>query len=898
MITINLIIYNGKIFTLLIINRIKMTTIQPNTSIPDSKALELSSQVNPAILNPDRINPTRSYSAYYIDESLWGYRIARIADLSAAAERNVQKASESTPHASLDSLCTKELEKRYPKGFRITNFTGVIERCMHAFMKVFGKSYTSALEIKYQKQISYSACNRSDLRSKITIQDPSLRKELQITSDDALSTTHTLAKNSPLNAQSYLDEEGEKKTLTSAIASLEDKKSGRARNLTRVASFDGTSIAYTGRIKNGENALEEASFIFLSELRSKKKGITTQRTESGEEIYKLDYVAACLLPTDPLSSAKSSLSRLKESRALKELKSRGVITITDPEDGKTYKVVFNPLLLSESRIATDIQSGGVQKLRSVLENKLSLLRSQKESSTSHPEIETKIGDIEKAWKLCHSDEGMSIEEKLFHRDYLCKLLEIPVVYHGAKSTDKIEVLIALSSALQQWIDLKLSVPEPVSKLFSDDRFKELFAANLLSGHQITRYIRAKEEVVHGQVVPPASVTHNFSKKLFQNEAIQKLMPERYLKAVSLQKKILVGSSIFAIHILSIPLFAIQTLWDLGKWIASGFKREKLNSWKNVFPIVIATSLINKLRSIPKKVLDLPSSKTEASSVKKPSVAVSDTPCKIATTSDQYKKALADFKKNVRVSHACKKAEFSQSVKESFTLIKENIRISSDYNYQEALDGIKSSVLSTLGRDLERISLVAKNRSLIIKGKKYGYSPDCSIPIQDQVKNQPAEIYEILKQFYLKAQPQLGLIENRLNLEEKVLFAIDQLHQGATVPLLEALIDQFHSDNFPPLGNKSYHFELELDPHEILSDGQKGSLLLRRRLVTEVVSFSALENRCCSDEVKEAGFRPESTDEYGLPIYKDQQIQAEGLVFAECLEEIREKQPLSIRYGVL
>lgn len=871
-----------------------MTTIQPNTSIPDSKALELRSQVNPAILNPDRINPTRSYSANYIDESLWRYRIARIADVSVAVQKNGQKASESTPHASLDSLCIKELERRNPNGFRITGFTGLIERCMQAFTGLVGKRYTNSTEKTYKKQISYSACNRSDLRSKITITDKDLRTSLQISSDQLLSTTHTLAKNSPLNTQSYLDEKGEKKALSSAIANLNDKKSGRARNLTRVTNFAGTSIAYTGRIKNGENALEEASFIFLSELRSNKKGITTQRTESGEEIYKLDYVVSSLLPTDPLNSAKSTLSHLKESRALKELKSRGLITITDPEDGKTYKVGFNPIQLSEARIASDIQSGGLQKLRSVLENKLSLLRAQRESATPNAEIETKIGDIEKAWKLCFSDTGMSLEEKLFHRNYLSKLLGIPVVYHGSKSTDKIEMLIALSSALQQWIDLKLTVPEPISKLFSDDRFKELFAANLLSGHQIGRYVAAKEDVVNGEVVSPSSLTHNFSKELFQNEAIQKLMPERYLKAVSLQQKILVASSIFAIHILSIPLFAIQTLWDLGKWMASGFKREKLNSWKKLFPFVIGTSLINKLRSIPKKILDIALSKTESSSIKNPSLAASDAPFKVATNSEQYKKALTNFKENVRALYACKNTEFSQSFKEGFSLLKENIRTSSDYNYEESLQEIKVGVLSTLRRDLERISIAAKDRSLIINGKKYGYSPDCSIPIQDQVKNQPAEIYEILKQFYLKAQPQLGLIENRLELEEKILFAIDQLHQGGVVPLLEVLIPQFHSDSFPPGGNKSYHFELELDPEEILSDGQKGSLLLRRRLVTEALSFSALESRCDSIEVKEA----QATDEYGLPIYQDQQIQPEGLVFAECLEEIRENQPLSIRYGVI
>lgn len=940
---------NGKIFTLLITNQTKMTIIQPNpiSLIPDSKALELRCAAKPPTQNRDRINPSGSYSAIYIDDGLWSNRISRIADVSAQVRRNLQKAEESTPHSSFDALCLEELNRRHPDGFKIGGFKGLIERTINAVMRVFGKSYTAYTDVarlKYKKQISYSACNRSDLRSKITIQDPALRETLQITSDDVLTTSHILSKNSPMNGQSYLNEKGEKITLSQGISSSSDRKSGPVGNLRRVATLTGTSIAYTGRVENKERALEGASFIFLSEMRANKQGISSAITENGEELYEMDYVVSSALSTHPIMSTKTALvpfaerkALLQEIKALKELKSRGYMEITDPEDGKTYKVRFNPVLFSEAlnfllkfeesfppqlsgaSISSKVQADGMQELRPLLEKKLHLLHSQKEASSAETnpslqEIENKITELEKTWKLCLSDKDACSEEKLLHRDYLFKLLNLPVVYHCKSSTDRTGILIALSSALQQWRDLHLAIPEPITKLLSDYRFKELFAANLLSGHQITRYARSTEGVVNGKTSCPHILGYSFSRGLFQNPAIQKLMPERYLTAFPLDKKILLGSAVFLVHFFSLPMLALQTLWHLGKWIVSGCKKENLNSWQYIFPMVIKTSLIGSLRWIPTKILDesspqvgernllsrsVPRCPDFASSCLKklPTATASDAPFKEARTSEEYKKVLSDFKENVGVGYKEQIIDTSLFLKEGLASIKENLRLSSSYNYQNDLAALKENIFGSLSRDLERTSLVEKSRALIINGKKYGYNPSSSVSVESQIEGQVAEIYEILRQYYLQSQPALAAAEKHLELEEKILFAMDQLHQGAVAPLLQTLINQFQSDQFLLTAKNSYYLELQTDPEEILSDGSKGSLLYRRRLIAEAVAFDTLETRSSIKETNSSA-TPRITDQYGIPIFKNKNLRSEGLVFAECIEEIRPDQSLSIRFGVL
>ena len=232
--------------------------------------------------------------------------------------------------------------------------------------------------------------------------------------------------------------------------------------------------------------------------------------------------------------------------------------------------------------------------------------------------------------------------------------------------------------------------------------------------------------------------------------------------------------------------------------------------------------------------------------------------------------------------------------ERLTSIKNRRRLDPLCDITEDLALAKNEVFSTLLRDLARISVDSSKRALIINGKRYGYPPSSNTVNSEEYLElcspQVEEIYEILKRFYIKTTPELGIIQNSLALEEKVLIAIDQLHQGGLAPLQIALIDQFQTEIFFLSINNSYILELNIDPEEILADGSRGSLLLKRRLIHEVASSDVMALRSSA--------LPIGTNEYGISLFKDPCLKGAGCVFAESLGEIKEEEPMKIRFGAL
>lgn len=912
-----------------------VSTTNP-TSSHSHEALRLKCSAVPAALNRDRTNPTHLHSAIYIDEALWQNRITRIRDISKTAQENLAKAESSSPHDSLDALCEKELERRHPQGFRIGGLSGFIERCTNAVVRVFGGSYsgyTEAAKKKYKKQIAYSAMNRSDLKSKIRIEDPELRRALNMGEEDALVTTHVFSKNSPMNGSSYRNEKGEKTLVTEAMTSSSDRKAEGVGNLRRVATGEGKSIAYTGRADSEKKALDQAAFLFLSEIKKQKQGITEHTSESGETLYEMSYVVNSLLTTSPLMATKipglvsfpEAQTFQKEKAALSELAEKGYLEITDPEDGKTYKVQFRPILFSESanflqkiertippelsnsRTNSAVNQEGYVELSLLVQQKYAELHKQKATTEDPSTLTQQMAALASTWELCLSPLSLP-EERLLARDYLYKMLNLPVVYHCKSSVDRTAILIALSSAMQQWIDLGLEIPSPVTSLLADFRFKELFAANFLTGHQITSYPRSFDGIIDGKNGCPHNIGYSLFRGLAQNPLIHRLMPERYLTPYAWHKRVLATLALFSLHILALPVFVAYTIGKLGHFLASGCKKENLPHWQYTFPLGVGTLYARCWDWTPEKILNEASPQVGArrlilaskgncpelasSCTHKPATALPDPALfQRASTSKEYQAAVEHFKRNVKVAHAENSLQMSSSVQQDFESLYEKKKRDPTYDPSEGLTAVRRSVVATLQRDLARTTLDSRNRVLIIDGKKYGFDPKTELDRKGEIATEQAEqIYAKIKDFYLRTNPSLALKENEVELEEKVLRVIEQLHQGGLAPLQMVVHEQFGTDTFFPTTNNSYCIELQLDPEEILSDGTHGSLLLKRRLIMEIATIETITKRNASTP-------PRDRSEHGLFIYK-KDLEAEASLFVESKGEINHAQNHSLRFGFL
>lgn len=534
----------------------------------------------------------------YVDEGVWKSRITFHSDPSHTVAHNAAKARASTPHASLDALCEAEFKRRFPNG-------------------------DQKKMPRHKKQIAYSACNRNDMKCSPLIEDPTLRKQLNLTDDSLLQTDHIFAKNSPMNGQSFIHK-GKPVYLSQAIASSNDRDVETTGNMRVAQTKDKESICYAGRPDTDHKVLEQASFIFFNELQSSGKGITKTVDAQGNPFYELDYVVTSLMSIPWFSKKKLPRGPDPERRyveneksAMNKLRESGVVAIEDPNcPGTIYKVKFNPILFSrplnlisklknwlppfltgESRSRT-INEEGMENLRQVAQQRWNTLTQQQKTT------------VEEILKILSDNEcnpSLHAEEQLLYCDYLCKLLGLPPVYHCKSSTDRTSIAYALSTALQQWIDLKLPIPSPLTDLIKDHRFKELFAANWMVGHQITRYARGGKGTVEGVKLNNKNLGLMLSRGVAQYASVARLLPERYLtdfpsaeknKLAALYALLLIPLSIF----LYIPLILMTACRHL-LYLATLGKHFKPGPLKFMLPILPATLLFNFHTIISSKVLN-------------------------------------------------------------------------------------------------------------------------------------------------------------------------------------------------------------------------------------------------------------------------------------------------------
>jgi hypothetical protein len=490
-------------------------------------------------IKKDRLHPTQNNPwVHYVDKKKWCVDICHYD----GGAWNIPSCQTRSPQVydDLDTLCTQEFQRRNP-----------------------GKMPTT----KDKKKIAFNACNRKDLLCQIHLSD-SLRRKLNANDkENVLITEHLLLKNSPFNNSYYWEKNNKLTSLKRAISSSRDRAAENIGMARCVLDHEGTSICYTGRPDSLLKAKQQAEMIFFRELATQKKGLKEKISPSGKRTYTLTYAVTSTLTLNLLMRWKwwgliecpERKYAEEEVKAFEQLR-QNIYELEDPETGETIRVKYRPILfahqinafgqlenhlpdsLSGKAFAQEISQQGLVQLISTAKKKIRSIQDYQ-----------KVQEVKALIKMLEQQGPDQLPEvTILTRDLLCKLIDLPIVYHCKSSTDRTAILIALSSALQQWRSLNNKPKKNMAKLLQETTFKELFAANLMIGHQITRIARGGTGEINGDRLEFKTLGLVLGSGLFQSRIITRLMPERYLKIIDSKKTL----RIYAIIAFLISLLAI------------------------------------------------------------------------------------------------------------------------------------------------------------------------------------------------------------------------------------------------------------------------------------------------------------------------------------------------------
>lgn len=559
--------------------------------------------------------------ALYEEEGLWRARIDFI-----SPQRPITVA----PHTynSLDDLCAAELQRRFPN---YRTLSGIKAWCKDHFpflARLWMGDNRYKHELTRQEinnlhmQIAYSAMNRPDMTCRPEIVDPTLHQALQIHHPEELETHHRFARYSPLNGNAYRNEQQGVTQISHAVVSSNDRTANHPGNLRVIEAADGTSIAYTGRVDTPHKALEQATFLFLQEIGTQSKGI---RRDPQTGVYHFDYVVNSMLSIPAFWSRESLICPSperdyleKELSALDELRKRAV-AIVDPATGHIYQVRCNPILFTRSTNASanfeeflppffsgeerslEVSRAHMISLQAIAERKILDWQDRPSHQGRIPTVRRLLNILQAHYQK----KAFFPEEEILVRDLLCKLLDLPIVYHCKSSTDRTSVAIALSSALQHWISLGLAIPENPCLVLQDWRFQELFTANWMAGHQVSRYARAAEGTVSGRMLNKNNLGLSMSRDIMQNPMIQRLLPKRYLTAYPTWKKVIgIAACILFLYPLLLSITLPITLIRYIGYACTLGKRKDLLGPLAFMPLFLPFTLLVKLTKLfPDQVLN-------------------------------------------------------------------------------------------------------------------------------------------------------------------------------------------------------------------------------------------------------------------------------------------------------
>ena len=462
--------------------------------------------------------------------------------------------------------------------------------------------YDIGLELQqksiHSRHVNSSVQNVQNFTSWVTPKKP-LRDQFCGDRTYDMAVKSEFLKNSPLNGYRYYDEKGKLVTISDAVTSSNDR-TAETLIMARVTKDYMTheSISYTGRPDTRNRAIEQAKWIFLNEMgtnEDKPKGIQWNEAEA---TYELTYMVTNLM--NPFASLgyigfDEKASILEEERILRQLSNE---SITIQEGCKTYQVKLRPIYFSEpfdsftylQEIMPDFIAGeNISKRINTSGNDLLFQIANEKLSEMDPQS-ADYELLEASCNLLKGDSDLQPEEKLFLRDLICKILKLPIVNHCKSSTDRTILALGISAVLYHWRKFNVEFSRDSGgklmphHILKDIRFKELFAAQIPSGHQITRVSRTGEGVVRGKTLNNRALGFQWGKGLQANPIANRLLPERYKKPLELTWKASIKIALLAIYF----FFTNSTLYFLN--IFSDKFQPK--PWSN-FSKAIANEELNK-----------------------------------------------------------------------------------------------------------------------------------------------------------------------------------------------------------------------------------------------------------------------------------------------------------------
>lgn len=322
------------------------------------------------------------------------------------------------------------------------------------------------------------------------------------------------------------------KPIHKTVTSSNDRNSPKISMMrTVVDKATNTSIAYTGRPDTEDKAKEQASFIFLNELKKRDYGDGSSQglKQIGESnTYELTYTVNNLMSPMGITALfgldeKESIER--EQEVLKALDGQ-VIEVKAGE--KTYKVKLKPFYFT-------------QNFNWTLAFGTSSTQSKINGENYEPFLKFAAGRIKEkdrplfnqaVEQLVRNAHKMEPEEEVFYRDLVCKLARIPIVYHCKSSTDRTAIALGLSGAVKSWRNTGQDVPasqkNPPHSILKTDMFKELFAVHTPANHQVTRVSRSAEGKVQGHRQLPNLIGFEWGKNTFKkNKVVLRLLPDQF-----------------------------------------------------------------------------------------------------------------------------------------------------------------------------------------------------------------------------------------------------------------------------------------------------------------------------------------------------------------------------------
>lgn len=360
------------------------------------------------------------------------------------------------------------------------------------------------------------------------------------------------------------------------VTSSLNRRASRVAMMRRVENGKGVSDYYTGRVDSLDKAVEQAGFLFLSELEQGRKGIVeNKKKKDGEHHYEFTFAAQSLLST---AIVGDDVPKYKQAiKAYADLDGK-VITVPHPtRPNRFFRVKINVLPLAAT------QFNWMNKIEWSLGKKTSgELEARRQSQSADQAlrkyfIEKQIpagklrNQINHTFALLEKERdnvrGKAWKEVLY-RAYLCRLLGIPLVVHCKSSVDRTSLAGAMITAMNQWIDSEREVPddiaEIVDKQVGDDKdlFKEVFAQALGASLVNTEISRGEYGFKYNTPKKIGGVTCHLGTT---SPALVDLLPDRYLVKKSGRQ-----AKIFLLRAFMVAIYAGLIFAAVVSFVGVGF----------------------------------------------------------------------------------------------------------------------------------------------------------------------------------------------------------------------------------------------------------------------------------------------------------------------------------------